>query len=235
MTGARTWTCPSCGAAVDEQARSCTYCRAAVATVRCARCFHMNVPDAVHCSGCGEKLGLEPIAGDGNLTCPDCKAAMSTFSGEHGALHDCGKCGGQFVDNDLLRALLERREVIGEAVPGEMGRPVRTQTAVRYLPCPACKAFMNRKNFGDTSGVIVDVCKKDGMWFDSGELPRILSFVEGGGLARARRAAEEEALEERKEAVARAAALLVADANDARNPRRDPVTDILDFLRAALR
>ena len=195
----------------------------------------MNVPDALHCSGCGEQLGLEPIAGDGTLSCPDCKLPMSAFSGDHGAMHDCGKCGGQFVENNLLRALLERREVIGAAVPAGTERAIRSSMAVRYVPCPACKTMMNRKNFGESSGVIVDICKKHGIWFDTGELPRILAFVEGGGLTRARRAAEEEADEERRGAVARAAAAQISSANDAGTGRHDPVTDLLDFLRAALR
>jgi hypothetical protein len=45
---------------------------------------------------------------------------------------------------------------------------------------------MNRKNFGDSSGIIVDVCSLHGCWFDAGELPAVLKFVEEGGLARAR-------------------------------------------------
>lgn len=45
---------------------------------------------------------------------------------------------------------------------------------------------MNRQNFGGASGVIVDLCGKHGIWFDVGELPRVLEFVESGGLARER-------------------------------------------------
>jgi Zn-finger nucleic acid-binding protein len=46
---------------------------------------------------------------------------------------------------------------------------------------------MQRRNFGKTSGVIVDVCAQHGTWFDPGELSRVLAFVEAGGLAEARR------------------------------------------------
>jgi Zn-finger nucleic acid-binding protein len=58
--------------------------------------------------------------------------------------------------------------------------------AVRYRPCPGCRQLMNRKNFGGESGVVVDVCAVHGTWFDEGELPRVLAFVESGGLAKAR-------------------------------------------------
>jgi Zn-finger nucleic acid-binding protein len=45
---------------------------------------------------------------------------------------------------------------------------------------------MNRKNFGESSGIVVDVCTRHGVWFEEGELPRVLAFVQAGGLERAR-------------------------------------------------
>jgi Zn-finger nucleic acid-binding protein len=41
---------------------------------------------------------------------------------------------------------------------------------------------MNRVNFGKRSGVIVDVCKEHGVWFDRGELTQAIEFVAKGGL-----------------------------------------------------
>ncbi len=45
---------------------------------------------------------------------------------------------------------------------------------------------MNRQNFARLSGVIVDVCKGHGVWFNAGELQAIVEFVRAGGLERAR-------------------------------------------------
>jgi Zn-finger nucleic acid-binding protein len=59
---------------------------------------------------------------------------------------------------------------------------------------------MNRVNFGKVSGVIVDVCRAHGTWFDGGELTRVVSFAAFGGLTKARRREEEE----KKEAAAAA-------------------------------
>ena len=42
---------------------------------------------------------------------------------------------------------------------------------------------MNRRNFGRTSGVIVDCCGAHGTWFDADELERVGKFVAAGGLA----------------------------------------------------
>jgi Zn-finger nucleic acid-binding protein len=190
---ARAYPCPSCGASVDEHARLCTYCRAPVATVRCAACFHMNVVDALHCSGCGRETGLEPIGKDTELLCPHCRSALTAFEQTSGSLFDCGACGGQFVEHAALRELVDRRDL-----PVAIGAPpsrrfVAAPAPVKYVPCPVCQSLMNRKNFGGTSGVIVDVCKPHGTWFDLGELPRVLAFVEQGGLARQRQRQAEEA------------------------------------------
>jgi len=152
----------------------------------------MNAPVALHCGGCGRELGLEPIPEPAPFDCPGCSRQLTSFAGERGRLYDCAACGGQFVEQALLRELLEQREICGAAVPK---RPLARDAAlapVRYAPCPACGALMNRANFGGMSGVIVDVCARHGVWFDAGELPRVLAFVEDGGLVRARRLRLEE-------------------------------------------
>ena len=41
---------------------------------------------------------------------------------------------------------------------------------------------MNRINFARCSGVIVDVCRGHGTWFDASELREIVEFIRGGGL-----------------------------------------------------
>jgi Zn-finger nucleic acid-binding protein len=56
---------------------------------------------------------------------------------------------------------------------------------------------MNRINFARCSGVVVDVCKGHGTWFDRDELSRIVEFIRGGGLDAAR-AREKAALEEER-------------------------------------
>ena len=184
---ATTFRCSSCGGEVDARARVCRYCRAPVASVRCLQCYEMNVPDALHCCGCGRQLGLEPVGAPGATKCPACNSALEHFQAGAGTLQDCGNCGGQFVEHALLRELLERREVYGVALPRRATPHNPLLQPLRYLKCPACADLMNRRNFGKTSGIIVDVCHRHGVWFDPGELPRILAFVEAGGLMRARR------------------------------------------------
>ncbi|HMJ10644.1 MAG TPA: zf-TFIIB domain-containing protein [Polyangiaceae bacterium] len=192
MDKARSYQCSECGGEVDSRARTCRYCSAPVATVRCAHCYEMNVPDALHCSGCGRELGLEPVGSAGSCVCPTCSAPLEKFQSGPGSLHDCGRCGGQFVEHALLRELLERRQLYGETLRQRHVAQNPLKQPLRYVKCPECSELMNRRNFGRTSGVIIDICHRHGIWFDAGELPRILAFVEAGGLALARQRELEE-------------------------------------------
>ena len=76
---------------------------------------------------------------------------------------------------------------------------------------------MNRLNFGRLSGTVVDVCKGHGTFLDAGELHLIVSFIQGGGLERAR----PRQLEDLKEEEQRVRALLD---QLARGRRRDELT-----------
>ena len=67
---------------------------------------------------------------------------------------------------------------------------------------------MNRMNFARHSGVIVDVCKRHGTWFDRDELRQIVEFIRAGGIdaardqERAELAIEQQRLKERERALA---------------------------------
>jgi Zn-finger nucleic acid-binding protein len=195
MTEARVYQCPVCGAFARDAERTCRHCSTLLATLRCGHCFELNFPDDLHCRGCGRELGLEPIAEGSTLECPDCKLAMKAFRAADGELYACERCGGQSVTHGLLRALLEQREALGRAVPSGTDAPRGNPMLdpIRYRPCPTCGHLMNRKNFGGTSGIIVDVCTGHGTFFDAGELPRVLEFVRRGGLAKARQALQSSA------------------------------------------
>lgn len=188
MLVARSYECPGCGGLVREAARVCNYCRAPIATVRCGRCFTMSVPEALHCINCGAELGLQPVemrpAVDAQ--CPRCTGQrLDAFLGVDGQIFDCASCGGQFVALEVLQAMVRRHESSAPgAHPGYRARNPMSEP-IKYVHCPICGDLMLRKNFGKTSGVVVDVCAKHGTWFDVGELAHVLSFVCDGGLQRA--------------------------------------------------
>ena len=89
------------------------------------------------------------------------------------------------MPRDLLAEILCNAEIGGALREGVPKLPAEART-VRYMPCPLCHASMNRVNFGRVSGVIIDVCKAHGTWFDAGELTRVVAFAAAGGLEKTR-------------------------------------------------
>lgn len=180
-------------------ARACAYCHVELGTRRCAHCFDHSRASAQHCATCGRELGLEPLAEPSTLSCPACLSPLEALNEAAGTLFDCARCGGHFVEHALLRALIEQRARLAQSSPLAPKRPAVPANKVTYRPCARCATLMHRKNFGGASGIIVDVCTSHGIWFDAGELPGVLSFVERGGLERARKLEEERARRARVE------------------------------------
>jgi len=101
-------------------------------------------------------------------------------------VEECGACAGMWLPHGTFETLQQAREehavILG--MPATVAtKPLET---VRYYPCPACAAMMNRVNFARCSGVIIDVCKSDGIWFDADELRGIVAFIHSGGMTKAR-------------------------------------------------
>jgi Zn-finger nucleic acid-binding protein len=116
-------------------------------------------------------------------------------------MYECAGCGAAWLTPEMFTKLCADREARGDAVASSAAasgldkrKPMRlaaTGAVTRYVRCPVCNARMNRVNFGDTSGVIVDTCTTHGIWFERDELHAILTFVEEGGLARRRAEAQQ--------------------------------------------
>jgi Zn-finger nucleic acid-binding protein len=114
-------------------------------------------------------------------------------------IRECRACGGLWLDRAIFEQLgtsRERQGAVLGALPAPTVPAVVALEAVQYRPCPACHQRMNRVNYAKRSGVVIDVCKAHGLWFDQDELRRVLAFIAAGGLDRAR----ELELEELKEA-----------------------------------
>ena len=115
------------------------------------------------------------------------------------SLHECGRCFGLWLDTTTFELICRDAEtqaaVLGSAHPAAGGAGLGP---VRYLRCPQCREFMNRMNFARCSGVIVDVCRSHGTWFDTNELHRIVQFIRAGGLDRSRAKEKAELADERR-------------------------------------
>jgi Zn-finger nucleic acid-binding protein len=117
------------------------------------------------------------------------------------AVRECEQCMGLWLDVAAFEKLCADREqqsiVLGTASRAP-SHAVGEASKVKYVPCPECLQLMNRINFARCSGVIVDICKGHGTWFDRDELSRIVEFIRGGGLEASRAREKAEIKEERR-------------------------------------
>jgi len=196
---ARALRCPGCGAPVPPDAPQCPYCQAQLATVACSTCFALVPLSASHCPACGAAMTPRtPLAAEG-APCPACAKPLAASRVGDLETRACLACGGLWLDRavfEQLGASRERQGAVLGTLPAPSAPPVMGLEPVQYRPCPACGERMNRVNYARRSGVVLDVCKAHGLWFDRDELRRLLAFIAGGGLERAR----ERDLEDLKEA-----------------------------------
>jgi Zn-finger nucleic acid-binding protein len=127
-----------------------------------------------------------PASARGPLECPCCQISMQCKTQEGADVHECGKCGGLWVDfieeKTLLKIKPETFTVDELRRLRKLYEPLGQTEPVRYLKCPVCGELMYRKNWGARSGVIVDKCGEHGTWYDRGEVDKIREYVELGGI-----------------------------------------------------
>ena len=140
-----------------------------------------------HCPHCGAAAAQATAGELSVLKCPRCRVDMSSIMLGSIAMRECERCAGLWVEVVALEKICADREeqsaVLGTASPAPAHQtPPADIEKIRYVPCPQCGQLMNRINFARCSGVIVDICKGHGTWFDRDELSGIVQFIRSGGL-----------------------------------------------------
>jgi len=175
--------------------------------VACSSCAARFVAEGyrdAHCPTCGALAQQQAAA----RSCPRCELPLTARELGDLVVDECTKCSGLFVDHVAVKRVLDDRDR-AESFLAALPRHAHSllHRGRMYIPCPCCGNLMNRKLFATGSGVVVDVCRTDGMFFDAGELPAIIDFVMAGGLERAaKRDAERARDSERSERIQRALA-----------------------------
>jgi len=141
-----------------------------------------------HCPKCGA-AAAKPAVIEAGKRCPRCKTAMPLISIGESQMLECPDCLGLWLTSATFEKICSDREhqatVLGSATLAHENRET-PEAKINYIPCPECGQLMNRANFARCSGVIIDLCKQHGLWFDRDELSRIIEFIRGGGLDMAR-------------------------------------------------
>lgn len=142
-----------------------------------------------HCPHCGAVPAEARAASLSILKCPRCKVDMSSVRIGSQEMRECEKCAGVWLDIAAFEKICADREQQSAVLGGASAVPshiLRAEQRIRYVPCPQCGQLMNRVNFAKCSGVVVDICKGHGTWFDAQELSAIVQFIRDGGLEVAR-------------------------------------------------
>ncbi len=195
--------CPNCGAGALSDSTRCDFCSSRLKTVACSVCYGLMFIGSQHCSHCGEKtVQVEAVAKEKSGDCPRCKIKLNLLQIQDIALLECQKCGGFWSDAETFENICAEKESQANVL-GFIGNKTSSQQtiAINYVPCPDCKQLMNRSNFARSSGVIIDICKQHGIWFDAEELPKIIEFIRKGGLDHARQKEKLQLLEQKRELV----------------------------------
>ena len=187
MSEAGVLHCPSCGAVAGPNDTICGYCQAPLATVACPKCFGIAFKGAKNCPHCGAQL-VETAAVREGQGCPGCKRPMALKELGGYSLEICEGCASVWIDRSTFETFChdqEKQVVVVQALPSA---PSEGTSALHqgYRPCPECRQLMNRVNFAQISGVILDACRDHGTFFDPDELRRLVAFLQAGGMERAR-------------------------------------------------
>jgi Zn-finger nucleic acid-binding protein len=185
MIDARALHCPNCGGPAAPGDAACKYCQATLATVSCPSCFALMFEGAIYCPTCGARRA-RTSGNEVHARCPACRGTLRDVRVGDTALLECERCRGVWVDAGTFEHICANHEAQAAVLHQDATVATPAAAAVHYRKCVACGKLMNRLNFGRLSGTIVDVCRGHGTFLDKGELHRIVRFIQGGGLDRAR-------------------------------------------------
>lgn len=192
--------CPNCGAGVASDSALCEFCKTRLKTVACTSCLGLMFVGSQFCQHCGAiaapVVELDEREGD----CPRCRAALQAMKVGNTVLRGCWKCNGMWLDVASFEGICADRESQSAVLGFLDNRTIKPEfkTKVSYVPCPDCGQLMNRNNFARASGVIVDMCKQHGVWFDADELPAIIEFIRKGGIELSRQREKNELIDQRE-------------------------------------
>ncbi|HOX43056.1 MAG TPA: zinc ribbon domain-containing protein [Myxococcota bacterium] len=203
-TALATVICPACFGLVFEGVTCCNHCgreltarsvlvHGAATPHRCPRCEGRLLVQARLAHRAAGGSGEPPSVPEAPLLRVEVVAGC--------AIERCPACEGLWVDFETVERIYADREASpslqsltgaskpiaptasSTSIPAAGAKaPASAEAGQGYIRCPACQKLMNKQNFGRLSGVIIDLCKGHGTWFDADELRRILAFIEAGGL-----------------------------------------------------
>lgn len=189
-----TLVCFACGGSVAKNAPACPYCGAIVVLPTpfgadapaqrrtfCPRCGNMYPSAAARCPRCPPSSTDERGG-----RCPRCAADLQPVGMGTVTVDRCSSCKGTWFDGDELEHAMDlTTQGLSREDAGSLRRVLPTSNPteeVKYVACVRCGERMARRQLAPRMGIIVDICRSHGIWFDGGELERFAAFARAGGL-----------------------------------------------------
>ena len=111
------------------------------------------------------------------MNCPICRSAMITLELTDVEIDHCTNCGGIWLDSGELELLLEDPRQAEHLLNSFQQSASATEQPRR---CPICDKKMTKVVVGRSEpALLIDRCpRRDGLWFDKGELESILAHAQ---------------------------------------------------------
>jgi Zn-finger nucleic acid-binding protein len=116
------------------------------------------------------------------MKCPVDKSVMMVVEHRRIEMDYCTLCSGVWLDSGELELLISVLKADGASL-ADVEPPSET-TGQGKRRCPICGRKMNKVWMGKAPRVLIDSCPQgDGLWFDKGELQKVIHEMELPGTA----------------------------------------------------
>ena len=118
------------------------------------------------------------------MICVICEAPLKQSDREGIVVDECPAGHGTWLDSGELRTVVETEQVPRSAQEREAaldaGVPASDPDIDVNAPreCPVCQNTLEKVNYDETSGIMIDTCGEHGVWLDAGEIERIEAWIE---------------------------------------------------------
>ena len=111
------------------------------------------------------------------MKCPVCRNLMIVVEHDKVEVDHCVHCGGTWFDAGELELFLETKKLEDPHLyPAYFTTAPEAKTSEKRKKCPICGKKMRKVTVGEKPKVLIDACPKgDGLWFDGGEVDRLVS------------------------------------------------------------
>lgn len=111
------------------------------------------------------------------MICPACRNVMIVVEHEKIELDYCTNCSGTWFDSGELELMLETMGLEGGSRPlTDIFASPEAKTTEKKRRCPICNQKMKKTITGEKPEVLIDSCPQgDGLWFDGGEVSRLIT------------------------------------------------------------